>query len=308
MKTLASVRSVVFVFLLAAILTLVSLAYVRPANCQRICDDPIQAPCPPGSCRIGEQRAGFPFPVLIDKGGGSPTTGWGRVGAEDYPPDIFGLFANITVYILLVAFGRETLLVLRKKRSSKALLVKCPLLIIGLAALFFGVMRDSSYPPVAARAIGNAQAELLGNWLRDADRNGFMLRFYDSGQFSIVPTDQENFQGDYAWVNDQTIQLRLSSSGYAPYQYCRQIPADFQGYCTSEALKPFNPDAYPGPDQIVNSPYPVPTNAPIEMARVEAIFMIAINGDLLTLTPRTGSALTFRRVTIYPPGTREDPP
>jgi hypothetical protein len=72
--------------LLAISITIASLSYVRPLNCQRFCADPESVPCPPGACRNGEQRSGFPLPVFIDNGGGSsPTGGWGKLGPEDLP-------------------------------------------------------------------------------------------------------------------------------------------------------------------------------------------------------------------------------
>ncbi len=58
-------------------------------------------------CRIGEQRAGWPLPVLIDSpGGGSPTNGWGKLGPED-PPIISTFLLDTLFYSILlwVAFS-----------------------------------------------------------------------------------------------------------------------------------------------------------------------------------------------------------
>ena len=72
------------ILLLAIGLTLASLEYVRPAVCNSFCDLPKGVPCPSGSCRSGEQGAGFPVPIIIDSGAGSsPTSGWGKLGPED---------------------------------------------------------------------------------------------------------------------------------------------------------------------------------------------------------------------------------
>jgi hypothetical protein len=301
MKQQGSVLLIVLLILGAAIMTQVSLAYVYPAECHTICDNPIQAPCPPGSCRIGAPRAGFPFPVIRDQGGSSPTTGWGKIGPEDYfPPDFMGFVGNLIVYTLLLAFAWETFLVLRKQRSLQSLLIKSPLLIIGMGALIYGFIRDSSDPLVPVRDTGNPQAALLGNWQgTDAVGNNFIFRFYDSGQFSIVPTNRESYGGDYTWVNDKTIQIRLGSSGYVPYEYCQAVPMFFQEYCTTEIIEPFDPSAYPGPVQPILMPYPVPTEAPKEVARVEAVFLIDISEDSMTLTPLSGSPQDFQRVTSY---------
>ena len=72
--------------LLAIGLTILSFRYIQPANCYRFCGPLDGTPCPPGACRFGEQKAGWPFPVFVDApGGGSPTGGWGMLGPEDLP-------------------------------------------------------------------------------------------------------------------------------------------------------------------------------------------------------------------------------
>lgn len=77
-------------------LTLASLRYKQPANCQELCTG--AQPCRVGQCEFGEQRAGFPIPFVRDAEGGSPTSGWGKVGAEDY------VYANLGGFALNVAF------------------------------------------------------------------------------------------------------------------------------------------------------------------------------------------------------------
>jgi hypothetical protein len=104
------------IILLAIGLTLASLRYVRPLDCQRFCDLPEQVPCPSGSCRAGEQRAGFPLPLVIDSGAGSsPTSGWGKLGPEDLPnpvtPVLDVLFYSVLLWLLWkiirVLLGKE---------------------------------------------------------------------------------------------------------------------------------------------------------------------------------------------------------
>jgi hypothetical protein len=106
------------IILLAIGLTIASLQYVQPSNCLQLCDLPAQADCPSGSCRLGEQRAGFPLPMLIDSSAGSsPTTGWGKLGPEDLP-NPFTPLLNVLFYAILLwliwklirwLFGRERL-------------------------------------------------------------------------------------------------------------------------------------------------------------------------------------------------------
>lgn len=89
----------VFNALLAAVLTVLSLQYIEPKNCYRFCE---ALPCPTGGCRFGEQKAGWPLPVFVDyPGGGSPTSGWGRIGPED-PVLFMPLVLDIAFYSLIV--------------------------------------------------------------------------------------------------------------------------------------------------------------------------------------------------------------
>ena len=90
------------ILILAIGLTLASLEYVRPVDCQSFCDLPKGATCPRGSCRSGEQSAGFPVPIRIDSGAGSsPTSGWGKLGPED-PPNPVGPVLDVMFYSALI--------------------------------------------------------------------------------------------------------------------------------------------------------------------------------------------------------------
>jgi hypothetical protein len=90
------------ILLLSIGLTIASIKYIQPANCLGLCDLPTQVDCPSGSCRLGEQRAGFPLPMIIDSGAGSsPTTGWGRLGPEDLP-NPFTPLLNVLFYGILL--------------------------------------------------------------------------------------------------------------------------------------------------------------------------------------------------------------
>lgn len=86
------------IFLIGICLTLLSLFYVRP-TCNSFC---MKEPCAVGSCKTGEQKAGFPFPFIQDATtvGSSPIPGWGRVGdGEDFlSPDIKAFWSNVFFY------------------------------------------------------------------------------------------------------------------------------------------------------------------------------------------------------------------
>jgi hypothetical protein len=91
--------------LLAIGLTVLSFRYVQPADCFRLCGASDGTPCPPGACRFGEQKAGWPFPAFVDApGGGSPTGGWGMLGPEDLPlPGT--LILDVLFYSVLLWFA-----------------------------------------------------------------------------------------------------------------------------------------------------------------------------------------------------------
>jgi hypothetical protein len=108
MKTLSkypadrySCSIVVMNALLAVVLTILSFRYVEPKNCYRTCGESLEGkPCPTGGCPIGEQKAGWPLPAIVDApGGGSPTSGWGLIGPED-PPLPVPLLLDILFYSL----------------------------------------------------------------------------------------------------------------------------------------------------------------------------------------------------------------
>ena len=133
---------------LAIALTVVSLAFVRPVNCQRLCGELEPAPCPSGACRFGEQRAGLPLPVLVDApGGGSPTNGWGILGPEDLPnplPFVFdvlfyGVFLRLVWHITRVVLGKEPSV------NFLAIALSLALVLIGL------VLGGRAYWPFLAR-------------------------------------------------------------------------------------------------------------------------------------------------------------
>jgi hypothetical protein len=102
-KVAPKARTALLIFLIGVCLTFASLRYVQPANCNQMC---VQQPCSSGTCKLGEQTAGFPFPFVRDQEsnfGSSPPQGWGRVGFEDYlDPDIKAFSFNILFYSAIV--------------------------------------------------------------------------------------------------------------------------------------------------------------------------------------------------------------
>jgi hypothetical protein len=146
------------IFLLAIGLTVLSLNYVRPADCQRFCDLPKGVPCPSGSCRSGEQRAGFPLPLMIDSGAGSsPTGGWGKLGPEDglnpITPDLDVIFYGVLLWLVW-----KLARVLVRKEKPPAIFTLSSLLLLLLSCLFVGYLIDSD---LMAADPGSGEAQPL---------------------------------------------------------------------------------------------------------------------------------------------------
>jgi hypothetical protein len=111
---------------LAIGLTMLSFRYVQPQDCYRFCGE--EVPCPAGSCRWGEQKAGWPLPTFVDApGGGSPTGGWGLLGPEDLPlgmPMILDvLFYSILIWLAVFIIG----LIQRQILDPKLILLALPM-------------------------------------------------------------------------------------------------------------------------------------------------------------------------------------
>ena len=113
--------------LLAVALTVISFQYVKPKNCYFFCAPSNGIPCPKGSCSFGDQKAGWPIPAFIDApGGGSPTGGWGLLGAEDLP--LPSMIADVLFYSILIWIVWFILQVSRRQAFSlKLFLASLPL-------------------------------------------------------------------------------------------------------------------------------------------------------------------------------------
>ncbi len=135
------------IVVLAVGLALVSQAFVRPVDCRSLCDAPQNAPCPTGTCRFYEQRAGLPLPYRVDDpGGGSPTNGWGILGPEDLPNPLIFLL-DVLFYGLGLWLAGYVIGMWRSKATPDWLAVLLPLGFI-LALLVAGYLL---YRPVLGR-------------------------------------------------------------------------------------------------------------------------------------------------------------
>lgn len=84
-----------FIIGIAISLTVGSLNYIHPSECNRLC---VKEPCLAYECKFGEQGAGFPIPIVRDAEIGSPTLGWGKLGPEDY------MYVNFIAFFIDILF------------------------------------------------------------------------------------------------------------------------------------------------------------------------------------------------------------
>jgi hypothetical protein len=123
------------ILVLAVGLALASLQYVRPVVCLGLCRLSEERPCPYGSCRFGEQRAGFPLPLVWDNyGGGSPLHMMGRVGPEDlinvFPSVHFNFVLDVLFYVVLLSLPWRIPSVMRSQQKFRALRAMTPFLVV----------------------------------------------------------------------------------------------------------------------------------------------------------------------------------
>jgi hypothetical protein len=91
---------VVVNLLLTIVLTVLSFRYIQPKDCYRFCDVEEGVPCPAGSCRVGEQKAGWPIPVFVDAPS-SPLVISGVLGVDDYPRPM-AMLLTVLLYSFLI--------------------------------------------------------------------------------------------------------------------------------------------------------------------------------------------------------------
>ena len=95
---------------LTIVLTVLSFRYVQPKDCYNFCDVEEGVPCPAGSCRVGEQKAGWPIPVFVDAPSpSSPLLISGILGVDDYPHPmailLTVLFYSFVVWLVMFIIG-----------------------------------------------------------------------------------------------------------------------------------------------------------------------------------------------------------
>jgi hypothetical protein len=91
-------------------LTVLSFRYVQPKDCYRFCDWQGRISCAAGSCRVGEQKAGWPIPVFVDAPSpSSPLLESGILGVDDYPDPaavlLTVLFYSVMIWLVIFIIG-----------------------------------------------------------------------------------------------------------------------------------------------------------------------------------------------------------
>jgi hypothetical protein len=114
--------------LLTMVLTVLSFRYVQPKDCYRFCDVAEGLSCPAGSCRVGEQKAGWPLPVFVDAPSPSSPLGiTGVLGVEDLPhpmPMLLDvLFYCFLAWLVIFIVG----LIQRQRLDPKLILLALPM-------------------------------------------------------------------------------------------------------------------------------------------------------------------------------------
>ncbi len=119
---------VVVNLLLTTVLTVLSFRYIQPKDCYRFCDVEEGVPCPAGSCRVGEQKAGWPIPVFVDAPSpSSPLLISGVLGVDDYPHPmamlLTTLFYSFLVWLVIFTLG----LIQGQRLDPKLILMALPM-------------------------------------------------------------------------------------------------------------------------------------------------------------------------------------
>lgn len=113
---------------LTTVLIILSFRYVQPKDCYRFCDVKEGVPCPEGSCRVGEQKAGWPIPVFVDaRSPSSPLLISGVLGIDDYPHPmamlLTVLFYSLLVWLVIFIIG----LIQGQRLDPKLILMALPM-------------------------------------------------------------------------------------------------------------------------------------------------------------------------------------
>lgn len=131
--------------LLTSVLTVLSFRYVQPTDCYRFCDVEEGVPCPAGSCRAGEPKAGWPIPVFVDAlSPSSPLGIQGVLGVEELPHPM-PLLLDVLFYSFLVWLGIFIIgLVQGQMLDLKLILLALPMNVL-LAVALWGFYFSKGY-------------------------------------------------------------------------------------------------------------------------------------------------------------------
>jgi hypothetical protein len=289
------------IIVLAVGLTIASLQFIRPVQCQRVCVEPAQAPCPDGACRFREQRAGFPFPMVQDgESGGSPTGGEGTLGAEDYENiSLLAFFGNVLFYGMAFWLLVQLPHALRSITARHMWVRLLPALVYVGAGVLVGFV---SYRPSAAwhppPATVPPTAALLGTWRGTeptADAPIF-VRFYAYQQVMWSASfNKSEWSGDYRWVDDRAIEIHFVAQQGGTIDMCTLLPTVLVSTCRAQLA------ASPQPRPVDVSPSPTPTQAPYDntFSSIDVLMTVRVIVDETTLTLQSlsGHTQTFERVT-----------
>lgn len=313
MRTWQRVGIYSLIVVLAVAATIFSFQFKRPANCANPCvPDTEYAPCPPNCCEIGEQRAGFPFIMVRDNpGGGSPTGGWGKLGAEDY------LYMNLGTFLLNVGFYGTILWVLWKLPSvlHSATPFWQQKLLVGITYIGFGVVVGVlDYEPEPAwnpPTTIDPEIAILDIWYSTGLPSDEVFVFVFDGEGMQVSHGSDYYIGRYTWVNTDTLQLVLNTdipvySG--EIATCDRLPKMLAEVCQFQVSDPT-----PVPTRAVGTPQPLPpanaTPMPTATSYIPAdeVLHIAIDAPItakvglqtLTLSMPSGYAQKFERESLF---------
>lgn len=331
MRTWSSAIRRAVILVLAVGLTIGSLRYGRPVFCLGMCALPAGMPCPCGACRFGEQRAGFPLPLVWDNyGGGSPLHMMGRVGSEDvlnaFPAVLFNFVLDVLFYSALLSLVWRIPALMRSQEKLWAVVAVMYLLIvvaIGLIAGYFSYRDIPSQGPATA-----AGEPVAGYWRATDDASGTVFDFFFS--FEQTPPDVSGFSmrvgdhrlfGRYEMVGERTVEISLQEFPWlcslapslfqtscqrsvrypeptptpwavpAPYPYPYPLPYPEPLPYSDRWRYPF-PPPYPHPWP---TPTPQPTPGPYEVGTIEdAVFDVEVQGGTMVLRSPAGVSETFR--------------
>jgi hypothetical protein len=144
MKTSPYFLPIVNAFL-AVGLTVISFQYVQPKDCYRFCDVEEGVPCPAGSCRVGEQKAGWPIPVFVDAPSPSSPLGIsGVLGVEDLPHPM-PMLLDVLFYSFLVWLAVLIIGLIRDQRLDRKLILLALPVNAALAVFLWGFYFSTGY-------------------------------------------------------------------------------------------------------------------------------------------------------------------